>query len=149
MEVVKWKKGLKDIVDFYKSCQYEYHPTVGETIFVATDKTNKIFGVLRISEEDGTLHLRGMQISKDYQRRGVGTLMLRKISKAIEGKSCYLVGYPHLKHFYGQAGFQEIAESNVPLGVKRRYKNAQKRFPKTKYNLMVRGNGAFPEKSIS
>lgn len=138
MKIIKWTGDLQTIVDFYKSCDYEYRPKTGEIIITAVNEKGEISGVVRLSKKDEVLHLRGMQVKKNLQKTGVGTLLLHKIVQETKDDTCYLVGYPHLARFYGKIGFREISVSETPTNVQERYYHAQKRFPKTKFNVMIK-----------
>ena len=137
INIETWKGSLNNIVDFYKTCNYKYYPNDKDTILVAKDN-DRIVGVIRFSKENGVLHLRGMQITQQSRRQGVGTLLLEKSAKIIGGETCYLVGYPHLTNFYEQIGFREIKRSEAQKSVQERYDNAKRKFPDTKFNIMVR-----------
>jgi N-acetylglutamate synthase-like GNAT family acetyltransferase len=140
MQIVKWTRDDENIVNFYKKVDYTYNPKEGETVFAAVDDNEEILGVVRLSEEDGLLHLRGMQIKEEERSKGIGTKMLLFLDKQIGDRLCYLVGYPHLTGFYGQIGFHEISPDDTPKQVRDRYENARERFPATSFNIMVRGN---------
>ena len=131
-----WQGNVQEVVEFYATCDYKYHPKPGETIVVAMIK-NQIVGIVRLSEEENILHFRGMQIHEDQQRKGYGTKMLKFVSRLIGNRECFLVGYPYLKDFYGQVGFIEVTPEDVPQLIKDRYNNASQRFPDTKFNIMV------------
>ena len=135
MKITEWNGDNQIIVDFYKTCDYEYHPKDGEKVIVAQDD-NKVFGVVRLSWEDGLTQLRGMQIHPIFQGKGIGKEMLKEVEKFIKDNECYLVGYPHLEKFYGLIGFKTVSFDKVPLIIKERYSNAKKRFPKTEFCIM-------------
>ena len=138
MKIIEWTADKQAIVDFYKTCDYEYHPKDSETIITAINDHNEIVGVVRLSKEENILHLRGMQVDSKLQKQGIGTQMLQKVAELIKDDTCYLVGYPHLKNFYEKIGFKELMPPEAPTQVQERFHHAQERFPETKFNIMVK-----------
>jgi N-acetylglutamate synthase-like GNAT family acetyltransferase len=135
MKIYEWNGDNQIIVDFYKTCDYEYHPKEGEKVIVAQDD-NKIIGVVRLSWGGGLVQLRGMQIHQLSQGNGIGSEMLKEVEKLIKNDECYLVGYPHLEKFYGLIGFKTVSFDDVPLIIQERYTNAKSRFPETVFCIM-------------
>ena len=79
-----------------------------------------IVGIARISWEDNFLCLRGMRISKAYQRAGLGTRLLKALEELIFLHDCYCLPYLHLGAFYSQIGFLPLENNQLPQLLKRR-----------------------------
>jgi N-acetylglutamate synthase-like GNAT family acetyltransferase len=84
-----------------------------DQIFVATWQ-KQLIGVVRISSEHGHYVLRGMYVSSDFQRRGIGSLLLQKTNEWLQQKECFCVPFTSLRHFYAQIGFEEIEDAKAP-----------------------------------
>jgi GNAT superfamily N-acetyltransferase len=89
------------------------HPA--DTVLVAEEEPGgELVGVVRLTLEEGTRMLRGMQVAPRAQRRGVGTQLLRALVARLGRESCYCVPYAHLVDFYGRAGFAEQPLAGAP-----------------------------------
>jgi len=101
------------ITAFYR--ENGYGVPIKETDLLAVAETDgALCGILRLCEENDVLVLRGMRVSLNVQRQGVGTLLLRYVESLIGKRECFCIPHRHLESFYGQIGFVEMAESSVP-----------------------------------
>lgn len=93
---------------------------------VAAFEGNRIIGVFRLCEEEGICVLRGFFVLAEYQRKGIGSLMLMKFEDELEGRSCYLICRNYLNGFYAQAGFEKCLENRPAFLIERvkKYNNA-------------------------
>ena len=73
-----------------------------------------IMGAVRLAPENGVLVLRGMHIAPSFQRQGIGTRMLREISKFIGARECFCLPLARLEGFYGIIGFAKIEDDDAP-----------------------------------
>ena len=107
------KEDLEEIAGFYKSRGYD-HQIDAHDDFHSAWINNQIAGVVRLVEEQGTVVLRGMQVHPDFQKRGVGRVLLRQLDQAIGGRECYCIPYSHLQDFYGMIGFKTLEDKDAP-----------------------------------
>lgn len=110
---------LVEIQEFYTKQGYQSAIDDATKVLVARD-SEKIAGVVRLVCEEGVLVLRGMQIHQDYQRIGLGHLMLRILEYRFEDNEVYCLPYDHLEEFYGLVKFEKIIESEAPLFLQER-----------------------------
>src|SRR5271156_3641686 len=52
---------------------------------------DKMVGVFRLCEENGVCVLRGFNVLAEYQRKGIGTLMLMEFENELKDRECYLI----------------------------------------------------------
>jgi len=57
--------------------------------------------------------LRGVHVSPEHQRRGIGTRLLRAFVGDLRAAECYCIPFAHLVGFYSQAGFSPVEESQA------------------------------------
>jgi len=98
---------------FYQSRGYGGAAIVSSDHVVVARAGACIVGVGRLCREDGLLWLRGMQIEPRYQRRGLGSMILRQLEHAIGDRWCCCLPYGHLVGFYRQ-GFEPAAGDLPP-----------------------------------
>lgn len=119
---------LNDVLMFYKHCSYGGGAKQDDLIFCIR-KERKIIAVARLCHENQTLVLRGMQVEKQFQRRGIGKTLLYRLDKAIGDKTCYCIPYGHLEKFYALIGFMEIDNKEAPGHLSERLKKYQLKDP--------------------
>ncbi len=119
MEVNIFKRDLttsmEAIEDFYKSCGYPGSVDDTDQIILATTGS-RVIGAIRLVEEEGTHLLRGMYIAEQYQRMGIGALMLKQFEELIVHQkitSIYLTCGAHLNDFYGKIGFKIVTNPHA------------------------------------
>lgn len=101
-----------EVLALYKECRYGGGADESDKILVAVDAG--IVGAVRICTEHGEKVLRGMQIRPAYQRKGLGSEMLRFLAGHLDMGGCYCLPYAHLKGFYASIGFKEISPQSAP-----------------------------------
>lgn len=101
-----------EVLAHYVVCNY--HGGVEETdrIVIAIDR--QVIGAVRICNEHGLEVLRGMQIKPAWQRKGIGSSMLKFLVDQVNMNGCYCLPYKHLTTFYGSIGFREISPRDAP-----------------------------------
>jgi N-acetylglutamate synthase-like GNAT family acetyltransferase len=110
----------EDAIAFLKS--QGYARTIGENDrFFISETAGEIVGIVRLAREDGVLVLRGMRVRKDFQRRGVGIQLLRRLVQDAWSERCYCIPYRWLIPFYGQVGFREVAANEAPAFLAKRH----------------------------
>jgi N-acetylglutamate synthase-like GNAT family acetyltransferase len=82
---------------------------------ISAKTQDKIVGAVRLSQESGVLVLRGMRIAQSYQRQGIGTRMLWRLSKSIGSRECFCLPHAWLEGFYGIIGFAKLEDGEAPL----------------------------------
>ena len=73
-----------------------------------------VVGVVKLCKEEGVLVLRGLFVSEDLRGTGVGTRLLRAVSKTIGNQECWCIPYRYLSDFYSTVGFARCRESEAP-----------------------------------
>jgi len=98
---------------FYESRGYGGAPIVSTDLVVIAKHQGKIVGVGRLCQEQDLLWLRGMQVSPELQRQGIGGQILRRLDSEIGGRWCCCIPYSHLIEFYRLARFEQT-HGNIP-----------------------------------
>jgi GNAT superfamily N-acetyltransferase len=102
-----------EVLTHYKICNYNGGVEDEDIIVIAIDK--ELIGAVRICSEYGIQVLRGMQIKSAWQKKGLGSSMLKFLVDNVDMNGCYCLPYKHLKSFYASTGFEEIAPQNAPV----------------------------------
>jgi GNAT superfamily N-acetyltransferase len=111
---------IEKVNAFYQSCDYYATANPADVVCVATDE-DSIIGAVRLSRENEIPVLRGMFVDKNFQRKGIGKLMLFYLEKFIPDEDCYCLPYAHLALFYGAINFVETFD--LPEHLEQRLKN--------------------------
>lgn len=123
------KPGIKLVVPFYE--EHSKRPSLSEEdLFFVAQKDDQVFGCFRFCFEENTAVLRSMVIHSEYRRHGIGTALLRNFEAYLNERkirSTYCLPYTHLEGFYGQIGFQLIAESKTPFFLQSRLAEYRKK----------------------
>ena len=99
----------------YEAWGYEGGVQPADTVLLAEAADGgELLGLVRLTLEEGTRMLRGMQVAPTAQRRGIGTRLLHALVEGLGDGPCYCVPYVHLVDFYGQAGFVECPLTRAP-----------------------------------
>ena len=101
-----------EILIHYEACSYHGGLQDADKIVIAVD--GHVIGAVRICFEHGIKVLRGMQISPAWQRKGIGSSMLKFLAAHVDMDGCYCLPFKHLKLFYGATGFEEIPTHDAP-----------------------------------
>lgn len=106
------RQDLGELRSFYQAALGEaYASAIDATdqMYIARSGT-RIIAAARLSREEGAAVLRGVEVLRDFHRRGIG---LRLVSAAIS--SCtddvYCIPYTHLDGFYRRLGFRRAASA--------------------------------------
>ncbi|MBS1624165.1 MAG: GNAT family N-acetyltransferase [Bacteroidetes bacterium] len=105
---------ITEVKAFYEKTTYRNSNSIAysDQIVLAEIGAEKV-GILRICTEQGSTVLRGFNILPEYQRLGIGTLMLRRAVIELENLDCYLICKRQLNPFYEPFGFRQC-RSGVP-----------------------------------
>ena len=99
---------------FYDSRGYGGAAIEPTDIVVLAKRESEMVGIGRLCQEAGFVCLRGMQVSPEFQRQGLGSRILQQLESELGPNSCYCLPYEHLLAFYCQAGFKQLT-TNIPL----------------------------------
>jgi N-acetylglutamate synthase-like GNAT family acetyltransferase len=138
--ITRFKDLKLPIEEFYHSCERETQLEPEDTLVIAQLK-ERIVGVVRLCFEDEAFVLRTMQVHPDFQRRGVGQIILKAFEVLLDEKEVqeiFCMPYEHLEEFYGQIGFKRILENEAPLFLQKRLENFVLKYPSEKAILMRR-----------
>lgn len=106
--------------NFYSRVGY-HDPIAPESLVFAAISRPDLIGVVRLCVEEGDLLLRGMMIDQTWQRRGVGSKLVKALESAIGARDCYCLPHDWLEGFYGQIGFRKISSEEAPAHLQARY----------------------------
>ena len=82
-----------------------------------------------------------MRIHPSYQRRGIGSSILKKIENLLEERqisTIFCIPYAHLEAFYGLIGFRRIRHDQAPQFLQQRIEKYRIEHPQLSYILMAR-----------
>ncbi len=84
--------------EFYSSigCFQKMHST---DVAVAAFDASEIVGLVRLANEHGRAILRGMIIAPEFQRKGIGSLVLTALEKRLSNDDCYCIPHGWLEGF--------------------------------------------------
>ena len=102
-----------EVQAFYATMDYT-NPIHADDRVVVARNDRRILGAVRLSYEERIQVLRGFMILPDYERRGIGTLMLHELAKQMGTRDCFCLPHKWLDGFYGQVGFQTIPPESLP-----------------------------------
>ena len=128
-----------DADEFYRSCGSAgaVDPT---DILVRAFHNQRMVGNVRLCSENGCFVLRTMRIADHFQRRGLGSQILKQIKELLSERKIikiYCIPYAHLEFFYGQIGFRRISSNEAPKFLQDRLKKMQLNHPQNSYILMA------------
>ncbi|MHC5599724.1 MAG: GNAT family N-acetyltransferase [Nostoc sp.] len=112
----------EDIKVFYSLCGYGGGLGKEDLILIA-QLEEKIVGAVRLCPDAGFFVLRGMQVLAQFQQQGIGTQLLQACTEQLVDQVCYCIPWQHLRSFYQQVGFQEVAPVEVPDLLRERFDN--------------------------
>ena len=107
------KQELPAAQAFYESRGYGGAPIVSSDFVVIARHQGAIVGIGRLCQEQDLLWLRGMQVSPELQRQGLGGQILHRLDLEIGARWCCCLPYSHLIEFYRRARFEQ-AHTNLP-----------------------------------
>jgi N-acetylglutamate synthase-like GNAT family acetyltransferase len=119
-------QDIEDIKGFYNQCGYGGGLGEHDLILIARSEA-KLVGAVRLCSEQDFFVLRGMQVIAPFQRQGIGTQLLWACAENLASRTCYCIPWQHLRSFYEQAGFQEVASTVVPDFLRERLEGYQAR----------------------
>jgi N-acetylglutamate synthase-like GNAT family acetyltransferase len=100
------------VLNHYATCNYGGGLDEKDKVVIAID--GQVTGAVRICIENDIKILRGMQIKPAWQRKGIGSSMLKFLADNLDMNGCYCLPFKHLKTFYGLIGFDEILLQDAP-----------------------------------
>ncbi len=98
-----------------------YGGGIGTQDFVIVARhAGQIVGAARLCPEQGLTVLRGMQVSAQHQRQGIGARLLAACTGYLDQGPAFCLPYAHLAAFYGAARFVSIDQAVMPDFLARR-----------------------------
>ena len=112
-----------DVLLFYRRSGYLSKPNQTDTVVIAL-YNGAIIGAVRICWEQKFAVLRGVRVLPEWQRKGVGTKMVKYAIELARRKhdSIFIIPYRHLIDFYERLGFRVLLPEKSPSIVRARYK---------------------------
>ncbi len=107
-------KEYPAIGSFYAEVGYSGVIKKADIVFLALEKS-QIVGAVRLCQEEDKLVLRGMYVSAEKRRLGIGTALLQAVSNEIGPRECWCIPYSYLCYLYGQIGFEEVSSNTRPV----------------------------------
>lgn len=105
---------LNEVAQFYELVGYGGGVSANDVTIIA--KSNScLIGAVRLCREEDFKVLRGMHIHPDYQRQGIGQMLLSHCSSYLDDSHAYCLPYAHLVAFYEQIKFAVAETSELPL----------------------------------
>lgn len=108
------------VIAFLRGQGYPHGIDERDRHFIA-EREEQIVAAVRLSSVEPALVLRGMRVSPEFQRQGIGRRLLAFVTREVGGELCYCLPYGWLVSFYGQAGFREIPAAEAPSFVAARH----------------------------
>jgi GNAT superfamily N-acetyltransferase len=110
----------------YTAWGYDGGLATEDVVYVAVRGT-ELVGAVRRTREHGVTMLRGMRVADAWQRRRIGTRLLRAFVAELDREDCYCVPYSHLIMFYGRAGFGAVRDETTPPFLRERLSDYRRR----------------------
>lgn len=105
---------LDEINAFYRLVGYPDQASPADTLWVARDSGEMIAAVRICPQPEGYLLLRGLYVTEDLQRQGIGSQLGRAALSDAAGRVCYCIPFTHLETFYRRLSFTRIRSDHAP-----------------------------------
>jgi GNAT superfamily N-acetyltransferase len=114
VEIAVGREGeLAEVAAFYEECGYDGAIGASDMILLAR-VASQLVGVVRLCTEESVTVLRGMQVHRRYQRRGIGSQLLDACVPFLDARPSFCLPYSHLVSFYGAVSFEVAQPSQLP-----------------------------------
>lgn len=113
------RSELPKLRAFYRENGYQPEITADDLCIVA-EADGELRAALRLCREKGCLVLRGVRVAMEFQRVGIGSMLLRFALREIGDEVCYCIPYQYLQDFYGRSGFKRIPPESAPTFLRMR-----------------------------
>ena len=101
------------IEDTYTAWGYRGGVLPNDIVYLA-EADHELLAIVRRTREHGFVMLRGMYVAPQHRRRRVGSQLLARFVSDLHDMTCYCVPLAHLQGFYGQGGFESVADEAAP-----------------------------------
>jgi predicted N-acetyltransferase YhbS len=101
------------VLSFLREQGYPHRIDESDRHFIA-EREEQIVAAVRLSSVEPALVLRGMRVTQEFQRQGIGRRLLAFVTREVGRELCYCLPYSWLVSFYGEAGFREIPAVQAP-----------------------------------
>lgn len=101
---------------FYKQANYHSHVGKGDEVYVLRDSLNnkRIVAAVRLVKSDQYLILRSMVVLPNYQRQGLGSILLQGLEAFLGHRECWCYPFEWLDSFYSQINFKAYEIEAAP-----------------------------------
>lgn len=108
------EEELAEVAAFYEECGYDGDLGALDTILLARVADGQLVGAVRLCPEEGVTVLRGMEVRAEYQRQGIGSLLLRACVPFLDARASFCLPYAHLVSFYRAVSFEVAQPGQLP-----------------------------------
>ena len=85
-----------------------------EEVVVALERDGQVIAAVRMSFEYGPVTLRTMLVTESMRGQGLGRRLNRAFVNELGDRACFLLAFGDLIEFYGEVGFELIADDEAP-----------------------------------
>jgi len=96
-----------------------------EEIVLCAMVADQAVAAVRLVPEHGVWTLKNMLVEPEYRRMHLGSWMLGRLARSMDGKKVFCLAFAHLGEFYAQAGFKEVGRDEMPAALAERYDSYQ------------------------
>ena len=123
MEIFEADEKYKTQINtFYKAQGYHSDWSDTERAFICLTQ-GQVIGSVKVECINNVTILRGMYVSSQYQRQGIGKRLLKFIEPVLNEKIGYCMPLSHVAEYYKQIGFAEVELDSYPEFLKDRCKS--------------------------
>ena len=121
-------ENFRPVNQFYRRQKHKGSASGDERVFIIEHDT-QIIAAVRLVPYDGYYWLRSLYIEQSLQGKTLGSQLLNYVDHKIQ-RPIYCFPYLHLEHFYKQAGYDFVQETQMPQSILQLY---------TRYNRKGQG----------
>jgi N-acetylglutamate synthase-like GNAT family acetyltransferase len=129
LHFTEWQgEHFRPVNQFYKKQKHKGSASGDERVFII-EYGEAIIAAVRLVPHDDYYWLRSLYVEQTLQGQSLGSQLLSFVQVNIH-TAIYCFPYLHLEHFYQQAGYVFVAESDMPQSIRQLY---------TRYNRKGQG----------
>ena len=133
MRTIEAGREFQEAIDkFYANEGYHSGWSENERAFICLSE-KQIIGCVKLEFREKVIVLRGMYIASNFQKKQVGTKLLKFIEPILNESKSYCIPFSHLTRFYNKINFMDAKLENIPRFLFERYKSYQEKG----YNVKV------------
>jgi len=130
-------EDISRAANFYAERRYGGGIPREDSVLLA-EHDGELVVIVRLTEEEGVVVLRGMQVHPKFQRQGIGKRLLATVAQELDGRDCFCIPYAHLVGFYGGIGFHVMEPAKAPTFLQRRLEKYRDRGDGNDFLIMRR-----------